>query len=140
MKSTSTKHRLTEKERNDVLKLIMGGLSTEDIADILHISNSSVSYIRQAYNACLTQDWSTLQRISTSSRATVDWAMKLTGTDKVFAETFPKEEEKLEDTEPVQEPAHTPAPDTITREEFLSLTTTLQDICYLLTEIRDILK
>lgn len=135
MKSETSKHLLTDQERDQVLKLSVCGLQIKEIAEIMHISTSTVSYIRQAHNACLNQDWSTLQKLSTTSRTIVDWAMRVTGTDKVFAETFPKEPEPE-----VEAPKTEPAPETITREEFKSLNNTLQDICYLLTEIRDMLK
>ena len=132
MKPESTKHRLTDKDRDAVLKLIVCGLSTEEIKDILHFSASTISYIRQAHNACMKQDWSTLQKLSLDTRATVDWAMKVTGTDKVFQETF---------GEPsgCDEPA-VPAPEYATKEDFLAMYATMQDVRNLLIEIRDALK
>ena len=130
----ATKHKLTDKERNDALRLLNCGLSPREIAEIMHISKSSVSYIRQAHTACLAQDWSTLQSLSTYCRATVDWAMRLTGTDKTFIETF-GEPKKEPESAPVQVPV-----ETISKDDFKALSATLQDICYLLTEIRDLIK
>jgi hypothetical protein len=132
------KHSLTDEERNQCLKLINCGLSTHEIAEIMHISKSTVCYIRQAHTACLSQDWSTLQRLSTCIRPTVDWAMKLTGADKAFLETFgnPKPAEK----EPEQVAPTTALPDTIlTREDVTAMYATMQDIRSLLIEIRDVL-
>lgn len=141
MKPENTKQskwKLTDKDRDQVLKLMTCGLPTKEIADIMHISTSTVCYIRQAHTACINKDWSTLQRLSLDSRPTVDWAMRVTGTDKVFEETFPKEPEPEVET-PKTEPATVVEP-AITREDFLQLSNTLQDIVYLLTEIRDTLK
>jgi len=128
--------RLADKDRDAVLKLLVCGLPTHEIADIMHISKSSVCYIRQAHTACVNKDWSTLQKLSTENRLVVDWAMKVTGTDAVFLETFSEPDTQNEKT---PEPATAVEP-TITREDFLQLNNTLQDIVYLLTEIRDILK
>jgi hypothetical protein len=138
MKSEKTKtprRTLKDSDRDTVLRLSNCGLGNQEIADILHISDSTVSNIRQAHAACIKQDWSTLQKLSTFIRPTVDWAMRVTGTDKVFDVLFNEPP-----APPADAPAPAPTPDTITREDFLSLTTALQDICYLLTEIRDTLK
>ena len=132
MKPNANYHKLTDKDRDAVLKLIVCGLPTDEIADIVHCSRSTVGYYRQAHTACINKDWSTLQKLSIHHRGLVDWAMKVTGTDKVFLENFPKDEPEVE--------AHKPVPETISKEEFASLNNTLQDICYLLTEIRDMLK
>ena len=139
-KVPTLKPRLTDEDRNNCLRLINCGLSTAEIAGIMHISKSTVSYIRQAHTACLAKDWSTLQKISVEVKSTVEWAMKLTGMDKVFEEEFPKEPEP-----DIAVPTQVPGPtvgstENITREDFLQLSNTMQDICYLLTEIRDILK
>ena len=136
-----TKHHLSDEERNQILKLINCALTTKEIADIMHISKSSVGYVRQAHSACLTQDWDTLQRLSTSGvRPTVDWAMKITGADKVFAETFKKPTEPVEQDEVAEEGMTEVVPETITKEDFYAAYATLQDIRSLLVEIRDILK
>lgn len=136
MQQEKQKRYLTDKDRDDILKLIVCGLSTKEIADIMHISTSTVSYVRQAHTACMNKDWSTLQKLSTVVRTTVDWAMRVTGTDKVFEETF---KTAPEETTPTPEQS-APSNETISREDFLTLSNTLQDICYLLTEIRDMLK
>lgn len=140
MKNETTKHKLTDTERNNVLKLLTCGLSTKEIAEIVGISTSTVSYIRQAHTACINKDWSTLQKLSTDCRAVVDWAMKVTGTDKVFLKEFPKVEPDYELEAPKTEPAPEPAPAVVTREEFLALYASVQDICNLLIDIRDTLK
>jgi transcriptional regulator with XRE-family HTH domain len=136
--SKPSKHYLTDDERNNVLKLMTCGLPTDEIAGIMRISKSTVSYIRQAHTACINQDWSTLQKLSTTCRAVVDWAMRVTGTDKVFLKEFPKAEPDYELEAPAPEPK--PAPETITRADFDYLKQSLSDICSLLIEIRDILK
>lgn len=133
-KATKTKRYLTDSDRDAVLRLIGCGLTSKEIADTLRISISTVSYVRQAHNACLKTDWSALQKLSTVCRSTVDWAMKVTGTDKVFTETFGEPGAQDETTEPE------PVAPSITKEDISSLQNTLQDICYLLTEIRDLLK
>lgn len=136
------KHNLSDEERNQCLKLITCGLTTREIADIMHISNSTVSYIRQAHTACINKDWDTLQRLSTSgAKACVEWAMKLTGTDKVFEETFKKPAEP-EVIVPVGIVTNTTAkePETLHPGNLYELYAVLTDIRSLLTEIRDILK
>lgn len=131
------KHNLSDEERNQCLKLITCGLPTNEIADIMHISKSSVSYIRQAHTACISKDWDTLQRLSTSgSRPAVDWAMRLTGADKEFLETFGTPDKY----KPTDGPVVDVPTDPITREDILAMYATLQDIRSLLTEIRDTLK
>lgn len=135
MNLKNTRRTLTDTDRDQVLKLMTCGLGTKEIADIMHVSPSAVTYIRQAHNAGITQDWSALQKLSITHRSAVEWALKVTGADKSFAE-FEKTPVATD------EPEVTPAPpvETITREDFLTLTNALQDIVYLLTEIRDTLK
>ena len=141
-KTTRVRRDLNDAERDNVLKLLGCGLSQHEIANMLHISRSCVGNINQAHTACLAEDWSILQKLSTKTMSTVNWAMKVTGKDKVFDEIFPKEPEPSVTGPTVDDtPSPTPAiPDYITREDFASLNNTLQDICYLLTEIRDMLK
>ena len=135
VKPESSRHWYSDDDRARVIRLFDAGLSATEVADTLKISKSVVYFIKQAHTACIKQDWSTLQKLSITHRSTVDWAMRFTGTDKIFAE-FEKTPEK--DVEPAVEPVNNP--NAITREDFLSLQNTLQDICYLLTEIRDALK
>lgn len=138
--TTPLRRWLTDNDRDNVLKLLGCGLKVREIVDITHFSRASIDYIKQAHTACVNQDWSTLQRLSTQIRPTVDWAMRVTGTDKVFLETFKKEPEKTE--EPVTGPTvdETAIPDPITREDFVSMYAAMSDIRNLLIEIRDILK
>ena len=131
-----TQHRLTDKERDNCLKLLTCGLRTDEVAEICGISRASVGYIRQAHTACINNDWSTLQRLSNDSRLVVDWAMRATGTDKVFAETFPKEDEP----EAVTGPTVDNTPNTIDPRNLYEMYEVLTDIRSLLTEIRDMLK
>lgn len=140
MKSEKTsilKPRLTDDDRNNCLRLINCGLSTNEIATIMRISKSTVSYIRQAHTACLAKDWSTLQRLSIEVKSTVEWAMKLTGMDKVFEEEFLKEPEQPEPE--VEAPKVEPVP-YIHPGNLYEMYEVLTDIRSLLTEIRDILK
>lgn len=132
---TKKRRSYTDEDREKALKLIGHGLSHIEVGKMLGIYRGTVDTIALAYEACLKQDWSTLQKLSTTSKATVNWAMKKTGTDEIFARLFPKDDVSEEPA-----PAVAPATEAITREDFLTLTNTLQDICYLLTEIRDILK
>lgn len=135
------KHNLSDEERNQILRLMNCGLATQEIADIMHVSKSSVSYIRQAHTACIDKDWSTLQRLSTSgSRPAVEWAMKLTGVDKIFEETFKTPGEKVEEPTEVAEDGKITETAASTREDFLAMYATMQDIRSLLVEIRDVLK
>ena len=136
-KKKSTRQWLTDKDRDNVLRLFDCGFSYDDISNTMHISTATVSTIRSAYLACERQDWSALQKLSTASRATVDWAMKRTGADKEFEKIFNAPEEPEQS---VTGPTVDNTPDPITREDFLNLCNTMQDICYLLTEIRDMLK
>ena len=131
--NTKVQRYLTDQDRDAVLKLIGCGLSFCEIATLTNFSKSTISYIGQAHKACLEQDWSTLQRLSTCVRPTVDWAMKVTGTDKVFLETFQKEEE------PEKDEAGPNISGSITREDFIAMYVTAQDIRNLLVEIRNVL-
>ena len=133
--TTKKRRSYTDEDREKALKLIGHGLSHAEVSRMLDIYRGTVDTIALAYEACIKQDWSTLQKLSTTSKATVTWAMKKTGTDEIFTRLFPKDDVP---DEPVQAPA-SPA-ETITREEFMTLNATLQDIVYLLTEIRDVLK
>lgn len=131
------KHNLSDEERNQCLRLMNCGLATQEIAEIMHISKSTVSYIRQSHTACLAKDWDTLQKLSTTGhRPVVDWAMKITGADKEFLETFGKPTEPVEVAEAGKIVDNPP----ITRDDFLAMYATMQDIRSLLTEIRDTLK
>ncbi len=132
------KHNLSDEERNQCLRLMNCGITTQEIADIMHISKSTVSYIRQAHTACLAKDWDTLQKLSTTGhRPVVDWAMKITGADKIFEETFKKPEEPVKEVAREEDIVVT---EPITREDVLAMYGTLQDIRSLLVEIRDMLK
>lgn len=129
------KHNLTDRDRDQVLKLLVCGLPTKEIAEIMHISTSSVSYIRQAHTACMNKDWDILCRLYKDSRTLVEWALKATGTEKEFAEMFTSEP-----IPEVEAPKPEPVPETPTREDFYAMYATLQDIRSLLTDIRDMLK
>lgn len=133
--TTKKRRSYTDEDREKALKLIGHGLSHNEVGKMLGIYRGTVDNIALAYEACLKQDWSTLQKLSTTAKATVTWAMKKTGTDEIFARFFPKDDVPDEPA-----PVVSPPTETITREDFLTLTNTLQDICYLLTEIRDALK
>lgn len=135
MKPEITRHRLTDADRNACLKLLTCELSTDEIVDIMHISRSTVSYIRQAYNACLSRNWSILQKLSCDSRATVDWAMKITGVDKEALEIFGKPENEKVESEPVVETATAAQ-----NKQFIALYDTLLDIRNLLADIRNMLQ
>lgn len=137
MKHENKKRYLNDKDRDGILKLLVCGLSTDEIASICHCSKSTVSYIRQAHTACLNQDWSTLQKLSTDVRSTVTWAMKVTNVDKTFEELF-KEEPKPEET--VTGPTVDDAPNPVDPRNLYEMYEVLTDIRSLLTEIRDILK
>lgn len=134
-KVKTPKRHLTDSDRDAILRLTGCGLSAKEISDTMRIGLSTVHNVRQSHKACVKKDWSTLQKLSTICRATVDWAMKVTGADKEFEELFKEPEQTVAETT-----APAPVAESITREEFLSLSNTLQDICYLLTEIRDLLK
>lgn len=136
--SIKVRRHLNDKDRDGVLKLLVCGLPTDEIVSLTSISRSTICNIRQAHTACLERDWSTLQRLSTCVRPTVDWAMKVTGVDKVFLEEFPKDDEPESVTGPTVD--NTPEPAPISHEEFMAMWGTLQDIRSLLTEIRDVLK
>jgi len=132
--TTSVRHWLTDVDRDNVMKLANCGLSSVEIATITHISRSSINNIRQAHQACVDQDWSTLQRLSTTIRHTVDWAMRVTGVDKVFAETFHQGET------PVDKPAGDDASNKVDPRNLYEMYEVLTDIRSLLTDIRDALK
>ena len=135
VKPESQRHWYTDSERDSVIRLFDAGLSANEIAKIVKVSRTVVYSIRQAHQACIARDWSTLQKMSIMNRPTVDWAMKVTGTDKVFLETFPKEDDEPEAPAPVAVPEPV-----ITRDDFLAMYAVMQDVRSLLTDIRDMLK
>lgn len=135
---------ITNTDRDKVVILHNRGLKTKDISDMLHISKSSVNYILQAYNACINADRVTLQKLIKLCRPTVDWAIKITNAAEIFRTPEPEPEPEPEipeiditDFEPENKE---PTPVTVTREDFLAMYATLQDIRSLLIEIRDSVK
>lgn len=135
MRDLTNRRRLTDEDRNQCLKLITCGLSTQDIADIMKSSRSAVAFIKQTYNACLSKDFDTLRRLSASHNSTVVWAMQLTGI------TFPDNAPVVKEPKVPDKTEEKPTADTIISREFMLATfDALSDIRSLLTEIRDILK
>ena len=139
MKATNAKMRMTDDARNQCIKLCSYGVSTQEIADIMKVSYSSIAYIKQIYRACVDKDFDTLRRLSANHNSTIQWAMQLTGI------TFP--DEKIQVTEESAVPEESAvseekpaATDILTREFMLAAFDALSDIRNLLTEIRDILK
>lgn len=136
MENRTTSRRITDTERNSIIKLFTCGCDSTEIAEIMHLSKSSVLYVRQAHNAAMNQDRSTLQRLSNTCEAVVRWAMKATGADKTFEDLFKEEPEPA-----VEAPAPVAVPEpVVTREDFFAMYAAMQDIRNLLIEIRDILK
>jgi hypothetical protein len=129
----------TDADRDNVLKLLGCGLSTLEIADIAHISKSSVGNIRQAHTACINKEWETVKRLARSIGPTVEWALKVTGTEnEYFDYLFP---EPAPSNEPVKnEDKYDNTTNPILRDDLLGVYATLQDIRSLLVEIRDMLK
>ena len=143
-KYPAQRHYLTDADRNAAIKMLDCGLSVDEISGILHISNSSINYLRQAIQACNDHDWNTLQKLSTRLKPTVDWALRVTGTDKLLAEELASQAKQLEEAKAVEEPevevpVNKPATPIITREDFYALYAEMQDIRSLLTDIRDVL-
>lgn len=134
MERRTTNRKITDVERNSIIKLFTCGCNTQEIAEIMHLSKSSVSYVRQAHAAALDRDWSTLQRLSNTCEAVVRWAMKVTGAEKTFEELF------KEEPEPVVELLAPCAIEPVDPRNLYEMYEVLTDIRSLLTEIRDILK
>ena len=131
--STSKKYCHTDKDRDRVLLLSNNGLSTAHIVDMLGIARSSVQNIKRAYTLCLTKQYEALSHMCAYTKPTVEWAMRVTNTDPSVIESY------LNATKPVEtvtDPGIIPA--TITREDFLAMYATMQDIRSLLVEIRDV--
>lgn len=135
-KPVRVKHTITDADRDACLKLSGCGLQTHEIVNIMHISRTTVYTILQAHKACIAKDWSTLQKLSVPYRPTVDWAMKVTGTDKVFLETFGTPDKYKPTDGPVVD---TPT-DTVDPRNLYEMFEVLCDIRGLLIDIRDMLK
>ena len=84
MKPENTKRYLTDKDRDAALKLLVCGLQVGEIAEIMHCSKSTINYIRQTHTACVNKDWSVLQKLDSVVKPTVDWALKITGTESEY--------------------------------------------------------
>lgn len=130
---TYIKRILTHADRDIILKLSKSGLNAIEITELTHCGRSTIYHTLQAHEACVAKDWSTIQRLSKTAAAAVEWAMKVTGTDKAFLETFGE-------PNTAEEPVATPAPEVITRDDILAMYAVMQDVRALLTEIRDTLK
>ena len=130
------KHILTDSERARIAKLLNLGMNTQETAEIVGVSKSTVNYIGQAYRACLAKDFDTLTRLYPAVKPTVEWACRFTNTEYNFEAPVPEKESKSvavkESTESV--------PALITRNEVIAYYNALSDIRELLTEIRDLLK
>ena len=127
------KHNLSDEERNQCLRMLNCGITTQEIADIMHISKSTVSYIRQAHTACLAEDWSLLQKLhATGHRPMVEWALKITNSEVKYKEYFSLVPATAE---PEQSAPSTDA--SVSNEDILSV---LKDIRMVLVEIREMLK
>lgn len=132
---TYVKKTLTDADRDTCLKLLGCGLSTLEIVNVMHISKSTVSNIRQCHTACVNKDWGTVRRLSVTLKPTVEWALKVTNSvdeyqkacDATLAELVGGTEEE-------------PVSATVTAEDVQNINGLLSGIYNLLTEIRDMLK
>ena len=124
----------TDKDRDNVLFLSNNGVSTSHIVNMLGIAKSSVQNIKRAYTLCLTKQYEALSLMCRYTKPTVEWAMRVTNTAPAVIEPY------LNASKPVEKVAD-PAviPETVTREDFLAMYATMQDVRSLLTEIRDVL-
>lgn len=137
MNELHTRKRMTDADRTNCLKLFECGLSVKEVADIMKVSTSAVSYVRQAHNACLEKDFDTLRKLSVGHGSTAAWAMNLTNT------AFPEDVIAVKEPETAAYDANETKiiPDSvITREFMLATFEVVSDIRNLLTEIRDMLK
>lgn len=138
---TYVKKSLTDADRDACLKLLGCGLSTLEIVNLMHISKSTVGNIRQSHTACVNKDWNTVRRLALTIKPTVEWALRVTDSVDEYKRAYETDLMKLSGVfEPETAPAAEPAPAVVTREEFLALCASVQDICTLLVEIRDTLK
>ena len=120
----------TDADRDNVRRLAECGMTTREIADIMHIGKTTVGYIKSAYTACVNKDYDILRNLYSYVKPTVLWAMRITNTDPSV----------LEDTESelapeVKSPEMATQP--ITRADYLAMLDAVLDIRNLLTEIRD---
>ena len=72
----SRKHLLSDEMRTDIIRLTESGWKYNEIANLLHISDSSVAYVKQAYYAAKNSDLAALKRLNSVSRPLVAWALK----------------------------------------------------------------
>lgn len=128
----SKKAHITDSDRDNILQLHKCGISTKQIESMLHISRSSINYILHAHRACVEKDYYDLRNLMKHFKPTVAWAMKVTNTDPSVLDNLPEE---VKPTEKVADPAITS--ETVTREDFLAILTTLQNIRNLLIELRE---
>jgi hypothetical protein len=135
---THKKCHFTDADRDNVRRLSECGMTTREIADILHIGKSSVGYIKSAYAACVNKDYATLRNLCGYVRPTVEWAMRITNTDPSVLNAAPKSE-PVKDIVPELAPPPV-VPQTITRSDYLAMLDAMLDIRNLLIEIRDVLK
>lgn len=77
--------KITSEVRDAVLRLNEAGLKSSEIADILNVSSSSVSYTIQCYKAAESNDWKTLHKLIDCQRQSVKWALNK------FGKTLPDE-------------------------------------------------
>lgn len=135
MKPEKNRYYLLNSDRDNVLRLLGCGLSTSEIANMLGISKSTVSYVRQAHNACITKDAEALRRLTTFVKPTVEWAMKVTGTDvSILDKPVPVEEAPatVEEAPVVDVPTN--------NDDIVAMRGLLSGIYNMLTEIHDMLK
>lgn len=134
MKTEKNRYYLLNSDRDNVLRLIGCGLSTSEIAKMLGMSKSTVSYINQAYNACVKKDVEALRKLTTFVKPTVEWAMQVTGTDaSILEEPVIVDVPETAEEAPVVNDPHKP-------DDIATIVGLLSGIYNMLTDIRDMLK
>ena len=130
------KHKLTNKERAHIVKLLNLGISAQETSEIVGVSVSTVFYTRQAYEACIAKDYATITRLYQSIRATMEWALNFTNTE--YSSETPLTEE--ESAASIVEESNDDVPAASFDNKEADLYKALADICDVLNEIRDLLK
>ena len=123
-----TKHtRITYEIRDTMLRLSNAGLKAPEIAPILNVSQSSVSYTLQCYKAVESEEWETVRRLTISQSSGVRWALDKLG--KTLPDDLVDEQDS---TSAQQEPAPVYAR---MDERFDEIQKSLNGIGFLLSEI-----
>lgn len=73
--------RMTDKERDHIIKLLSNGIEAAEVGEILQRAPSTVRLIKRTYDAVKAGDIETARRTSSSYISVFEWACKRNGVD-----------------------------------------------------------